>query len=203
MAMEALRISHVSGSSPGPHLEPNDVARYVDGAMDPETRAVVNAHLASCDDCRAEVAEVSAMAARIQTRRRRRSLLIPAGAVAAATILVLVLPRGRAPSGEQREPPLAMAISPRALAPVGVVDSSISFSWTSVPDASRYEVRVFDSLGATLWQHETTDTSATVPSTMHLQPSVPYYWRVEARTGFDRATRSDLVGFSLRRPRAP
>jgi hypothetical protein len=89
------------------------------------------------------------------------------------------------------------------VSPIGLVDSSVTFTWTSVQEADRYDVRVFDSLGATVWHHEATDTSVNVPPTVRLRPSVQYYWRVEAMTGFDRAARSDLVGFSVRRARTP
>ena len=203
MAKQALGISRVTESSSSPHLEPNEVASYVDGALDAAGRARFDAHLVSCDHCRAEVAEVSLVAAAMRTRRRRKSFLIPAGAVAAAAILFMLLPpRGRAPS-ERREGPLSTAISPRALSPVGLVDSSSAITWSAVPNAERYDVHVFDSSGAMLWQYQTADTTVTVPPTVRLQPLVPYYWRVEATTGFDRATRSDLVGFSVRRARAP
>jgi len=193
---------HVLGLSSDAHLDANDVAGYVDGAMEPAARSHAAAHLASCDACRAEVADVSAVATAIRTRRHRRALLIPAGAVAAAVILLVMVPTGQAPRSARREPPLATVISPSAITPIGSVSSSIKFVWTSVPHADRYAISVFDSLGATLWQHETTDTSVAVPSTVHLHHFVPYYWRVEATTGFDRATQSDLVGFSVR-PRAP
>ena len=189
--------------SAGQHVEPDEVATYIEGSLAEPVRSLVELHLASCDDCRAEVAEVSQMAAALRARRRRRNVLIPAAGVAAAAILLMLSPAGQTRLSERREGPHTSTLSPRALSPVGLVDSLREVTWSSVPEADRYELRLLDSLGTVLWQHETGDTSIHVPSTVPLRSGSSYYWRVQATTGFNRATHSELVGFSVRRPRAP
>ena len=74
--------------------------------------------------------------------------------------------------------------------------------WSSVPYANNYRVRMFDADGTVLWEREATDTVVPIPDSMALRPLLLYYWRVEARTGFDRRAESDLVEFRLegRRP---
>lgn len=200
--MDTLETASVT-ELPGPHLEPHEVARYVDGAAELLERSRIELHLVSCDECRAEVAELSLMAAALRRHRQRKWLWISAGATAAAAILVMLSPASLTRTSELREGPLTTAISPRPLAPIGIVDSLAAITWSSVPEANRYELRIFDSLGTVLWQHETNDTSVHVSPTLRLRNAVPYYWRVEATTGFGRATHSELIGFSLRRDRVP
>ena len=189
--------------SPDTHLGPEEIASYVDGAMHFAARSRVESHLAACDDCRADVAEVSLMRAQLRARRRRSFFWIPVGAAAAAGIIFLMMSPGVQRTNQRREGPATAASSPQPIAPVGLVDSLTEVRWSSIPEADRYEVRVFDSLGTVLWQQETTDTTARLPASLSLRAAVQYYWRVEASTGFGRAVQSEMVGFSLRIRRVP
>jgi hypothetical protein len=203
MHTHMLEVAEVAGPPVGPHLEPNEIAAFVDGATPAPVRARVESHLASCDDCRAEVAEVAHLSLTLRQARRRRRVWIPAAAVAAAVILLVVPHAGRAPVREHREGTVTMTISPRALAPVGLVDSLTDLTWSSVPRAERYHVRLFDADGAVLVERETSDTSIAIPPAVRVRSATSYYWRVEALAGFDRSAASELVAFSVRRARAP
>jgi Putative zinc-finger len=202
MASQTLGARDVSERPIGPHLEPNEIAAYVDGAMPAPARPRAELHLASCDDCRAEVADVVEMAETLRRKRRRRLTWIPAAAAAAA-ILLLVSYTARNPTSELREGPLTATIAPRALAPVGMVDSLTNVTWSSVPRAERYELRLFDSLGTVLWTLETRDTSVRVPPGVRAATGASLYWQVEASSGFGRAASSELVGFMVRPKRGP
>ena len=60
-------------------------------------------------------------------------------------------------------------------------------------------MRLFDVSGAVLWEAEVRDTTAAAPRAVGLTPGVAYYWKVEARTGFDRWAASDLTPFTITR----
>ena len=203
MPLQTLEIPEVSGPPVGPHLGPSEIAAFVDTAMATAERAGVEAHLASCDECRAEVAQITELSLTFRQARRRRRVWIPA-AVAAAAVLALIVPyAARVPTSEHREGAVTTTVSPRALTPVGAVDSLTALTWSSVPRADRYHVRLFGADGEVLWERETGDTSIAVPPAVRVQGATTYYWRVEASSGFDRTAASELVGFSVRRARAP
>src|SRR2546430_14161635 len=152
-------------------------------------------------------AEVSAAAENVATFSRargiRRRVLITAAGIA-AVLLVFLLPRTDRPIRQQqhREAPLTTTIAPVTLAPVGAVESANVFAWSSGPHADRYELRLFDPDAPVVWRTETTDTVVSIPRTLSLRPGVTYYWKVQANTGIERSTSTDLVAFSIRgRPR--
>jgi hypothetical protein len=187
------------------HLEADEIAAYVDGAAAGNARAAIQAHLAACAECRAEVAEVLPIVRTLpRTRPVWRQIWIPAAA-AAALALLWAGPRAlREPAlDEHREEAVTMTASPRAVAPVGAVDSVTVLVWSSVPSADRYRARLFDSDGTVIWEHETGDTVAVLAGSVALRPRLSYYWKVEAHTGFDRWAGSDLTEFMVRRGGAP
>jgi hypothetical protein len=72
--------------------------------------------------------------------------------------------------------------------------------WTSVPGTHAYEITLYDDKGAVLWEASAADTAIAVPVRIALAPGRSYFWRVEARTEFQRTSGSDLVEFSVRAP---
>jgi hypothetical protein len=52
-----------------------------------------------------------------------------------------------------------------------------------------------------IWQGETRDTVLTPPPPVALRLDRSYYWKVEAQTGFQRSTSTELVEFSIRSQR--
>jgi hypothetical protein len=198
MSMRILEAIVVSEQ----HLAPNDIAAYVDRAATGSRRARIESHLATCAECRAEVSDAARIINTLPPARSSRQRAIISAAAIAATLLFFVLPRaGREPPGvPHRESGITTTVAPVIITPTGAVGSATIFSWTSVPHADSYDVRIFDSDGSVAWGTETTDTVVTPPASIALRAGRSYYWKVEARTGFDRKTASELVGFSIRRP---
>jgi hypothetical protein len=183
------------------HLDSNEIAAYVDGGVYGEERFSIEAHLAACAECRAEVADVSRIVRTAPAARRVPSRVWIPVAAAAVFALLWLGPGGlrdRAES-ELREEPVMMTVAPRPVSPVGAVEAASALIWSSVPNANRYRVRLFSADGTVLWEHEAADTVAAIPDSIALRPQVLYYWRVEASTGFDRRAESELVEFRIQR----
>jgi len=197
---------------PGPQsrtpdcLDDDTVAALAAGTLDAAARARALAHLAACARCRHAVASVARAlsdpaVAREVTAAERRGRRLPYGlalsAAAAAILLLLAGPRlldlGRP---VHRAPPLTAAV-PVPASPVGVVADADTLRWLAVPGADRYRVTVFDAPGAVLYETQLADTVAILPDSLVLVPGRPYLWKVEARTGWDRWSPSELVEFSL------
>jgi hypothetical protein len=60
-------------------------------------------------------------------------------------------------------------------------------------------VTLFDAQGEVLYETEVNDTTAALPDSVRLIPERPYLWKVQARTGWDRWSASDLVEFTIAR----
>ncbi len=179
------------------HPEVGELAAFIDGALSDTDRSRVEAHLAGCAECRSEVAAVSRLVRRAPQRRR-----VAVGLAAAAVLALLLVPAVRGPirfgSSERREPAVTSTAAPVAIAPRGAVESARALVWTAVPRAARYRVVLMDSAGTVVWRWEATDTSAALPDSVRLRSGSPYFWKVEAETGFDRWVASDLVDFTAR-----
>ena len=183
------------------HLEPEEIAAYVDDDARGELRASIERHLSACSDCRTEAAEVSRIL-RTAPRRRlvRRSIWVPAAAAAALAVL-WVGPRAlrERPGSPHREEAVTTTVAPRPIMPVGSVTTASALTWSSVPFATTYRIRLFDAEGNLLWEREVADTVAAIPDSIVVRSRLSYYWRVEAQTGFDRWAASDLVAFRVQR----
>lgn len=193
--VEAIRVSDQ-------HLDPRQVAGYVDRVLPDTERARIQAHLVTCPECRAEVAEAGRIIATLpRPRRIRRGVMVSAAGIA-AMLLVFLWPRADRDLGNplHRESSVTTTIAPKVIAPIGGVESADRFVWSSVPHAGLYTLRIFDADGSVVWQGETPDTVLTPPPTLGLRFRRSYYWKVEAHTGFDRSAASELTEFSFRRP---
>ena len=196
--------------APGPDcLDDLGVAAAADGAATPQAIE----HLSRCAACRTEVAHLArllgdgAVAGEVGRLEggnvaARRFLRAVAG-VAAAAVLVLallpLLPGTDAGDGFRDEPP-PESQAPVLAAPLTSADRLESLRWNGVEGASQYRVTVFDEEGGLVWASETADTFVSFPADTTLVPGTPYWWRVEARTDFDRWTASVLGTFTLDRP---
>lgn len=184
------------------HLETGEVAAYLDGALAPSERTGVEAHLADCDACRMEVVDVARV---VRTRPNPRRWYLPVGAVAAAAAaLLLLIPRpeqDRLEPPDYREPVITTTVAPVAIAPRGTITTAERLIWSSVPHADRYQVAVFDDTGHALWETQTSDTATVLPDSIRFQTGAPYHWKVKAQTSWNRWVSSDLVEFSIGRPR--
>ncbi len=190
------------------------MAAYLTGALRPGERSRIEAHLAECEACCTELIEVSRL---LRTQPRRLRWVVPAGAVAAAAAVVLLVlwPRPENEPGSAlgyREPAITTTVAPRVIAPRGVLSSVPrivggastaipKFTWTSVPRVDQYRLRLFDATGTVMWETQVTDTVVALPDGIRLQPGASYLWKVEAQTGWNRWVGSDLTEFSLGQPR--
>lgn len=175
------------------HLDPLALAAYLDGRAASHERRTVEAHLATCAECRTEWLAVTDL---VPSRPAGRKVWMASLAAAAAVAFLLLVPRPERPA-VHREPEVLTAVAPVVLSPAGAVMSARQLEWSRVPGVDRYRVTVFDSAGAVIWQAVATDTIATLPSSITLAPGTPYYLRVHARSGFDRWTESKLVEFRI------
>jgi anti-sigma factor RsiW len=188
-------------------LGPDTIAALADSTISMEDRSAAVGHLATCARCRAELAEVCAtlrdpdVAA---TRRRSglprvRTLVAGLGllAAAAAAILVVAVHRQRVEPAPQLRDDALPARVPVVLAPRGGISAPPVFRWSSVPGADRYHLTVFTNDGTIVWESETVDTTITTPVTTQWHHDVNYFWKVAARTAFDRWSGSRMIEFHL------
>lgn len=202
MAQQVSEAPAVSELPSEYHLQPEEIAAYIDGIATGEVRTRLESHLAACDDCRSELVDASRIVAALPRARGMRGRVWMPAAAAAAIVLLLAWPRTvREPSVQHREAPVTTTIAPRAIAPIGAVDSATALVWSSVPYRDRYRVRVFDAAGSVIWETETIDTITSVPMSVSLRPGRSYYWKVEAQTGFGRSAATELIEFSVRQAR--
>lgn len=192
-------------------LDEMAVARIVDGGIRPAEIA----HAAGCAGCRSRIADVAAAGStksvaaeveRIESSRPdwRRRFLGTAGLAAAATLIFVFAQQSsgdRASEVDTYRDPAAMApVVPALISPLdAVVMRPVALRWQSTPDATQYHVTVFDAEGSIVWDSETADTTLTIPGTVPLVHGTTYWWRVEARVGFDRWSRSDVTPFTIGR----
>ena len=177
------------------HLDPQEAAAYLDRVATETERARIEAHLAECDTCRGEVLGLRP----IVSGRAPLHRAAPWIAASAAAIILMVawLRDAGTPDLVHRESPVTATVSPRALSPSGVTSVPLTLRWSSVPLANSYLARIYDAQGSVLFERETTDT-VLVAGRIGLRLGIVYYWKVEARSGFDRSTASPLTEFTLR-----
>lgn len=162
------------------HLTPEAVAGYLDHDLSRDERQQVELHIASCVECRAELAQVRGLELR---RRRRRWIPVFAPlAAAAAVVLAIVLPqRGATPSDLRSSPagdsPLGI-VAPESSAEVA--PESLRFVWRSAGPAASYTFTLQEDDGRMVWTSTTTDTSAAVPDSVKLTPGRTWFWLVDA-----------------------
>ena len=192
-------------------LDDERVAALVSAMLTPSERSPVVAHLAVCGHCRRRVAAVSRALmdpavghalATVDTggrsRRLARRALLPIAAAAAAVLLV-ALPRFDFGNDQHRSPAVAVEPTPEPMSPAGIVADAEDLRWTSVSGADRYRVTLFDAAGTVLFEMQLADTVATLADSIVLASGRSYLWKVEARTGWDRWTASQLIEFTLGR----
>jgi anti-sigma factor ChrR (cupin superfamily) len=195
---------------PTPECPDDDaIAALAEGTLEASARAGALPHLAACPRCRGAVASVaraladSSVASEIKAvegGRRRRFYRVALIALPAAAALALLLARPRTLDEEasiHRAPTITAAPAPSPAAPVAMVSDARAFRWSAVPSADRYRLTLFDTEGRVRYETEVVGTAAALPDTVVLVPGARYLWKVEARTGFDRWSSSELVEFSI------
>lgn len=181
------------------------IAALAEGALAPDARAAVLPHVASCARCRGAVASVARALADPAINRelssapdgRRRYRIAVSLAAAAVLLLVLSSPGDDRSSEHRGPPPPPSATTPAPRAPIGTVAAVNELRWSPVAGADRYRVTLFDATGGVRYAIELSDTVVALPDSVVLVPGDSYLWKVDARTGFDRWTGSELAEFRV------
>ncbi len=218
-----LRLAGGGSARRAPACPDEEVlAGLVEGGVSEERRREVEAHLADCRDCLAQLGLLTRLAraeadlppvparwldaARGPRRSGARSWrwAVPAAAgllVALGLVLRPEPPGGPRPAPEVRAEPAAVAnpaaaiLHPAEGAVLG--RRQIAIRWTPVPGALSYEVRLTDADGGSLWEEETADTESVPPATLALAEGGPYFAWVEARLADGRTLASRAVAFRV------
>lgn len=205
---------HRSGDPPATPecLDDDTLAALAEGVLGDERRAAAVPHLAACPRCRMVVASVARALADPGVAREirgaeggrrwggRRHGWAAAAVAAAAVLLLLAVPtQFQEETLPHRAPPITAAPAPEAVSPQGPVAEARSLRWTPVSGADRYRIAMFDAAGTVLFEAELDGTSAVLPDSALPVAGETYWWRVEARVGFDRWVASDLIEFSVAR----
>ena len=179
-------------SPPPGHLPAEILAGYIDRSLPVATRASVEAHVADCTICRAELVATKRLVDAAPPAARGSYRLAAAAAIA-ATILVAVLlrptasPNGRMRSDGQPAPSTSAlaAVTPPAESAVAAVD--LQFVWTRDPAVVEYTLTVMDADGRTRWSFSTADTSVALPDSVALSAGSTIYWYVDGLRGDGRS----------------
>jgi len=200
-----LAVSRATGDSTPECLTDEQIAGLVDGRVDPSVRSAVVAHLSGCGVCRRAVSSVTralgdrAIAAEVASLQRGRGRWLLMALPLAAAVLLLVVWRPTTPPVEiaHRGEPAGTALVPAPTAPVGTVAAARSLTWHAVAGADRYRVTLYSATGHVEYETQVDDTVAALPEAVIVVPGHSYYWKVDARVGWDRWVGSDLAEFTL------
>jgi hypothetical protein len=191
------------------HPTAEDMAAYLDGRIGESARKRVEAHAAGCAECRREIAEVTAVLA---PGRRTPGWRVWASAAAAAAVIALLVvgpfgmesepdsaARFRGPgSAADRGGPVRIPVaSPAHGSAVG--PDGLTFVWHAGGSGASYQLTLTNDEGGVVWQLGTTDTVASLPDTIDLEPASTYHWYVDALLEGGRNATSGVRSFTTRR----
>jgi anti-sigma factor RsiW len=191
------------------HLSPEALAGYLDNDLPGEERRQAELHLASCRECREELAEVR----RLRPRHGGRWALVLIPATAAAVLLAIVLPQRTTVPSESIDSgarPVASAVraGPADNAPLEIVSPAPSteiapdrsdFSWRSAGPGASYTFTLQEAGGRVVWTSTVSDTVAVLPDSIALGAGGTWFWSVDALLP-DGASRSTGVKRLTTRP---
>jgi len=207
-----------NGAANGDCLDAIALAELAEGRSSDARRAAHVAHLGECAHCRRELAsivellsapDVAGELARhdevaVSERRSGWRRAIPL--IAAAALIAVVLPQLRVSRPVplvHRESPAAAQNTPTLLAPIGDVRELRDLRWTPLAAADLYRVTVYQASGRVLYEADIRNTTVALPDSVAIVPGRSYLWKVEARTGIERWTSSEMTEFRLIRGRSP
>lgn len=175
------------------HLNELKIASYLDRGLSDVDRTSVEDHLVDCSECRRNVAEAERFLASFRRSRRTVVLSTFGGLIAvAAAALFVVRPQlaRENPVGSRITRDATEAIGLAVYEPLGRIAAyPVQFIWASAPGAITYRITLSTADGTTLWSANVTDTTATLPRRVTLQPGGNYVWFADAIFG-DGSTRS-------------
>jgi anti-sigma factor ChrR (cupin superfamily) len=161
------------------HLSSEALAGYLDGDLAGEEQSQVELHLASCPECRDELAQIR----RLQLRRRRKRalLLVPAAAAAAVLLSTTLLRQGAAPSDTRAGPSTDSLLEIVSPAPSAEIDRTpITFIWRSAGPGATYTLTLQEPDGRVVWTSTGVDTYAVAQDSLELSRGLTWFWSVDA-----------------------
>jgi anti-sigma factor RsiW len=165
-------------SSPSVHVEPHDLAAYLEGTLGPAARSRVEAHLADCEECTSELVAVS----RLHRPAAPAARWLGLAAAAAAVIAVVMVGRPAGRSSPINAPVVRGDAAPAEAMVQPANDTTLStpplFVWRSVPGAAAYRITVSRADGDSVWAASLRDTVARAPESTLVADT--YYWYVDA-----------------------
>ena len=194
--MKVGNPGHSSNGDPM-HLSPESLSGFLDDDLSADERTGVEIHLASCAECRAELADVRSLL--LPRKRSWLPFLVPAAA-AAAVLLVLLLPRdAQVPSGTRAGPPAEMPLAVVSPAPgAEVAQGPVTFTWRSAGAGASYALTLQESDGRVAWTSLVTDTVAVLPDSLALAPGRTWFWFVDVMLPDGRALSTGVRRFTTR-----
>jgi len=105
---------------------------------------------------------------------------------------------GRTPEPERfRSPEVVQPFVKLSPGDGAFVESTTIFRWTAVQHSAAYQLTLFEEGGRQLWSATISDTMASIPPSVALQPGKKYFWRVEALFPDDTKLASPLNVFTF------
>jgi len=183
------------------HLSSESLAAFLSRRVEAPEAAAIEAHLAGCPSCRAEL--TAAHRARAHRARPKRVATRVAAAAAVLAVVAIGLRSPRAdPSADGpvfRGPESVGLVRPVApAAGARVARDQLRFAWAGAGPDYLYRVFVLDSAGAELWRAESSDTVLNPGADLRLVPEVPYSWYVDAVGPSGDSVSSGPVSFGIR-----
>lgn len=181
----------------GMHLTASQASAYLDGELENSERLAVESHLASCRECRDELASVGNLVheAGSSSGRRWPRWKVAVPAAAAAAVVLLAVGRFLGPAGEPVDTirgPEAVGVPgaepgglPRFTAlypPLGdtVPREALEFRWGAAGPEAHYRLSLAEGGGRVVWTLTTADTVASLLPEVRLEPERLYFWFVDA-----------------------
>ncbi len=165
------------------HLSAEDLAGYLDQTLPPSRTAEVETHLASCDNCRADL--VAARRLLPRGPASRPVLILSLGLVAMLLLAVPAVIRSRSTGApvDRVRGGAATAIPLTVLEPdeaPAVQRGSLRFIWSNAGVQAQYRITVTDSTGGAVWEGATSDTAIGPAPETHFARNASYFWFVDA-----------------------
>lgn len=188
------------------HMHPDQVAAYLDGTLQADEVAQVEAHLAECAECRRETAGVEQILAAHAPRVRTR-VVTALTVVAAVVAALLLLPIGSwFPVSDDDPVRTGPAVESEGLArleplrpSIDLVDGNVrvTLRWVGGEENLSYRVTLSAGTGRTLWTGETTDTEMLIPPDVTLASGRPFFWYVDVTLANGEAATTGIQSLSI------
>lgn len=188
------------------HLNEADIAGYLDSTLTGTERKGVEAHLATCDECRMEVtASQEAISTAPRPATRSRIPLRWVGLFAAAAVMVVAvstLSRTTSNGTTERGTAVGFPGVQRVVAIVSPGDNSTLGSdrrlvWRSEGNGATYRLTIGDDSGQPLHSATLPDTTFAIPASLTLVSGRKYFWYVDAITSEGTTATSGLNSFTI------